>query len=372
MPCKRKKGEPKEAFLARFMEEMKDHIKDDKERMEAAEKEFEKDDMEEETFSLDNVEIFEAGKWNGDTYSERDLDDMVAAFEATKGALKPYLKLGHSNNQTLLQKDGYPAAGWITGIKRQGKKLLARLENVPEKIYKLINKKAYGRISSEIFWNLNFDGKKYRRALKAVALLGADTPEVHSLDDFINLYTEEYDAELKCYHILKDDTMDNEKILNDQIAELSKKVADLEKANESLMSENAELKEYTAKVEEEKRLSEVSTYLDGKLKDGYITPAQVKEFTALAMSEEVRTYTNGESQVVQSSSFDLVKKIIESGQKVVDFDKGTAGGDQTQKAYSKKPKSNEDETHEKIMNYVKENGVSYGEAYDIIAQEEVN
>ena len=38
-----------------------------------------------ETFDIDNKEIFATGQWNGDPYTEKDLDNMVHAFEELKG-----------------------------------------------------------------------------------------------------------------------------------------------------------------------------------------------------------------------------------------------------------------------------------------------
>src|SRR3990167_7323974 len=62
-----------------------------------------------ETFSVDGVEVFAAGTWNGDEYSQEHLDGIVAAFaDGLKEGIKPYLKLGHDKGQALLQKDGYP------------------------------------------------------------------------------------------------------------------------------------------------------------------------------------------------------------------------------------------------------------------------
>ena len=150
-------------------------------------KEFKKKNV----YDIDDVEIFSVGKWNGDEYTEQDLDDIVKAFNEIGGQIKPFLKLGHDNKQKLIQEDGLPSAGWITKLKRKGNKLVATFSNIPKKIKELIDKKAYGRISSEIYWNVKINNKNYRRALKAVALLGANTPAVNSLDDWVDLYTED-------------------------------------------------------------------------------------------------------------------------------------------------------------------------------------
>lgn len=322
-----------------------------------------------EVFNLDNVEIFETGTWHGDEYTTKDLDDMVSAFADTRDALKPHVKLGHSNNQSLLQKDGYPSAGWITGLKRQGEKLLARIENVPEKIYNLINSKAYGRISSEIYWNLKLNGQKHRRALKAIALLGADTPEVHSLDDFISLYTENFNGQLKIYDDKDEETnMSDDRIekLESELKEYSTKVSELENQYSDVLKENEELKKYAAKVEYDRELSEIKTYFDTQLNDGKITPSQYDYFIALSINDkEVKTYTNDKSNKIEGTSFELVKAIIENGSKQVDFSEDS----KHEKVEKKSELSDDEKLFEKINNYMKEHKVSYQDAFDVISME---
>ena len=140
------------------------------------------------TKDIKGVEIFAVGQWNGDEYTLKDLDQIVSSFEETKDYLKPYLKLGHSDDQQLLAEDSLPAAGWISNVYRKGSKLLADFCDMPSKIYDLVKKKAYARVSSEIFMNIKVNGKDYAKALKAVALLGGETPAVQTLEDIHALY----------------------------------------------------------------------------------------------------------------------------------------------------------------------------------------
>lgn len=141
-----------------------------------------------ESYSIKGVEIFEEGKHGGDEYSSEDLDSMVQAFGVV--GFKPPLKLGHTPKQKLLQNDGLPAAGWIERIYRQGKKLVADFSDIPRQIYELISRKAYDRVSAEVYWNYKDDNKdlKFPRVLKAVALLGSDIPEVTSLKAISEMY----------------------------------------------------------------------------------------------------------------------------------------------------------------------------------------
>lgn len=141
-----------------------------------------------ETFDINDVEIFAAGEWNGDHYTTKDLDTLVESFNKTKESLKPYLKLGHSDQQKLLAEDELPAAGWIANLRRIGEKLVADFVGVPKKIYELIKQGGYKRISSEIYINPKIAGQIYDKALKAVALLGGATPAVSNLKDIMALY----------------------------------------------------------------------------------------------------------------------------------------------------------------------------------------
>lgn len=138
---------------------------------------------------LNNMEIFRAGTWNGDTYSIADLDEMVLNFDKLKGEKSVPLKLGHTEKQKLLQEDGLPAAGWLTSLKRVGDKILADARDVPQRVFDLIQKGSYRKVSSEIYPNWqDANGGKYKNVLRAVALLGSDVPAVSGLADIQALY----------------------------------------------------------------------------------------------------------------------------------------------------------------------------------------
>lgn len=234
-----------------------------------------------ETVDFAGVPIWSTGTFNGDEYTVKDLDSMVQAQNALGDTLKPYLKLGHDESQKLVQKDGYPAAGWITNLKRIGQTLYADIKNVPKVIAELIQNKAYGRFSPEIYWNLKEGGHTYRRVLKALALLGADTPANGTIQDFISLYAAEYD-DLKTYSTLEDNTMEQEqlKAYVDEIAALKsykeqaeKKLAEAAETEKKYAAKVREhmVKEYSAKVE--------TMIIDAKDK---LTPAAEKPFRELA------------------------------------------------------------------------------------------
>jgi hypothetical protein len=123
---------------------------------------------------MDGIEIFASGRHNGDDYSDDDLDAMVEAFGALD--FKPPLKAGH-----VKDKPGMPALGWVDNLRREGSKLVADFIDMPDLVYEAIKDKLYNTVSSEIYWDFERAGKKFKRALKAVALLGADIPAVANL-----------------------------------------------------------------------------------------------------------------------------------------------------------------------------------------------
>jgi hypothetical protein len=143
--------------------------------------------------TIRGVEIFRTGVHNQDQYTERDLDDIVSAFNTLD--FRPAIKLGHDNTP------GVPAYGWVTNLRRNGDKLIADFRHVDEDVFKWIRQSKYTRLSPEIYFNLNRNGKRYRRALKAVALLGAEVPAVAGLrplqrmfagDDEVAIYSEPF------------------------------------------------------------------------------------------------------------------------------------------------------------------------------------
>lgn len=120
------------------------------------------------------VEIFRAGEWNGDKYSIEDIDEMVNAFGA-QGYAVP-LKFGHQ------EVPGGQAYGWVSNVYRVGDVMKADFKDIPEYVFDWVFlQHAYDAVSIEIYFNLKRNGKVFKRALKAVALLGSETPAVSGL-----------------------------------------------------------------------------------------------------------------------------------------------------------------------------------------------
>lgn len=120
-----------------------------------------------------NVEVFRVGQWNGERFGTSDLDSMVSAFGRV--GYTPPVKLGHDDSP------GAMAFGWVSNLRRVGDKLLANLVDVPDSLIAMIRAKRYDSVSVEIFNDLVRDGVKFVRALKAIAILGAQIPGVSGL-----------------------------------------------------------------------------------------------------------------------------------------------------------------------------------------------
>lgn len=136
------------------------------------------------------VEIFATGHWGGLDWTEADLDQMVANYARLQDAIKPPVKLGHDDKQILAQTDGQPALGWVAGLRRMGSKLIADIADMPTFLREALRKGAYRRVSSEIYpafeattAEKNLHSGVIGNVLSAVAVLGADAPEVKTLQD---------------------------------------------------------------------------------------------------------------------------------------------------------------------------------------------
>ena len=135
---------------------------------------FEYDGLREYSNTIKGVEIFSSGTHNGDDYTAKDLDQMVSAFKELD--YSPAIKIGHSKDTP-----GAPSYGWVRNLRRVGEKLYADFEDMHDSVVDALRKRLYDRVSAEIYFNLKRGGKTFSRALKAVALLGAEVPAVAKL-----------------------------------------------------------------------------------------------------------------------------------------------------------------------------------------------
>lgn len=262
--------------------------------------------------TLHDVEIFATGKHNGDVYTAADLDAMVEAFNELD--FKPALKAGHT------EAPGTPALGYVDNLRREGEKLVGDIVDVPDSVNAQIAKKSFSRVSAEIYWNFERAGKTFKRALKAVALLGAEVPGVAGLKPLSAAFAE-IKAEVRNYDReplnFNNETGDNDIMNAEEKAAYEAKVKrEAEAAAEAKYKAEADAKikaetearekqyaadrkadqDRIARMEAERRDEKIT-----KLVDSCAIPAvrpMLRAFAELAMTGEAATkkYTVGEKK----------------------------------------------------------------------------
>jgi len=405
-------GEKKEDFIKRFMsdEKMKSEFPDDNERLAIANKKFDEKSFEDvqedsinyemETVDLNNVAIFSTGKWEGkgsakggDNITESTLDSWVDSFKKIGSKIKPRMRITHdpSVSKSILNT---ASLGWITDLKRNGNELLADFKSVPRKVANLIEKKAFGRFSPGIYDTINVNGNNFNNVLEHVALLGADLPANMDLDGFIDLYSTDYDLNELKYYVNKIDVKDNimpdiktfEKEYKDsqdliiekdlEIKNYESKIEVLDSKTKELEKENSDLKADIEKTQYESKQELVKFYLDEKVKEKKITPAQIPHYFGMAMNGNKMEYSyiEGDKQkTIEGDGFEFVKGILDNASEIAEFS-NVEESDHTEKDKAKQfeNKTEDDILDEKVKEYMKENdGVTYVDALrEINYQEE--
>lgn len=346
--------------------------------------------------SITGVEVFAAGKWNGDEYTVADLDEMVRAFNENKARIKPSLKLGHDPDQKLLQKDGYPAAGWIGRLYREGSKLVADFVDMPEKIYELVKRRAYRKVSSEIYWNIEVAGRKYKRFLSAVSMLGGDMPAVGCLDDIMALYgvrkadrlgtyatggaeltiktytvdlsseatrMSKTEAEIKLEVELKQ-AQEESKSYSEELAEKKSAIAEKEKEIETLRKFKEESEKRAAEAEKLAAETKLDSFVSEMEKEGLVTLA-MKPYVRQLIGEDKKEYSfDGDKKKI--SKQEVMREILKlhAAAEAVNFSENGKRGDDTGS------KAKESDLDQKIRKYAADNKVTYGDAYRAILKQE--
>jgi len=158
------------------------------------------------TVDIPDVEILAVGKWHGSvtrTYKLETLQNLVKSFKALLADrelnYEPPLKLGHDDDQAIIQESGFPSIGWVQALRVKGDKLVADFKGVPKKLADVIKAGGYKKVSSELYFDYSIGGKTWPAVLKAVALLGADVPAVKTIADIRAAYDENAIPEVVVY-----------------------------------------------------------------------------------------------------------------------------------------------------------------------------
>lgn len=334
-----------------------------------------------QTFDLEGVEVFSVGTWNGNKIDMAYLQELKKSFDETRGMLRPYLKLGHDDNQKLLQKDGFAAAGFVKDLRIEGKKLVADFTELPKKIFNLIMRKAYNKVSCEIYHNVDIEGNRFGKWLGAVSLLGANTPGVMNLSDIlgnfslnkIKHFTESGETPTIIEYVTTEskrgesmEKTEREIQLEAELAAAQEKAekysADLE-ASEGKITEletaNQEQAEKIAAAEAKEAEAKVDSFISEKLTT--VSPA-MKPMVKALLGEDKEEYSFEDEK--KFSKQDLIKEMLELHAKAleVNLEETSIRGKED---FSK---NSEDEQLEKIETYAKENEVSFADAYKAIVK----
>jgi hypothetical protein len=331
---------------------------------------------------IKDVEIFSEGVWNGNEITEADLDTLVRSFEQTKESVRPFLKLGHNEEQALLKADGLPAAGWIDNLRKVGTKLVCDFVDVPKKIAELIDLKAYRSVSSEIFHNIEINGERFSKMLAAVALLGQDTPGVMNLSDILSMYgfeVKSFNNNKKNSVIINftEDKMPQKTALEEKLekdladakkanADLTKKVETYSAKDQELADKDEKLKAQEKKIEQYKKKeaeaieaakkAKIEKYASELEKENLATPA-MKDHVIALVGPEKDNYSIGDKKI--EGRQELLKETLKLFKAAMDvnLNEGTDKG-----------QSADDSVEETIQKYMAEHKVDYKTAFKACAK----
>ncbi len=143
----------------------------------------------EELNDIKSVEILRTGIIRGKPVSTGFIDKLIANTKELmgRGLHTAPGKLGHDDDQLFARMSGLPATGWVESLRRDGDRLIADFKDMPNLVLEALEKKLFKKISSEVWFEVNDPetGRKMGPALRAVAFLGADIPEIKGLRAFL-------------------------------------------------------------------------------------------------------------------------------------------------------------------------------------------
>lgn len=131
--------------------------------------------------AIRNAELFEAGKWNGKSYTEKDLDQIAANFEEHQSprSKKRMMRVGLVKDHV---SNSGPKFGTITRLFREGRKLLFDAEEIDPAVAEEIKTGRFGDLSAELYQEAPEGIHAKGMMLRRVALLGAEPPKIKGLN----------------------------------------------------------------------------------------------------------------------------------------------------------------------------------------------
>lgn len=309
-----------------------------------------KEDNGTKMYTVEKVEIFAEGRWNGYAFSLTHLEFIAKTFADLGDRHKVPLKLGHNKEQPLT--DGMFAIGWVDDVWVEAGKLMARFVDVPEIVFKAITSNLYRKVSIELDLDVTHKGKHYDYVLSAVALLGSELPAVNTLKDISHYVAERaefsskgrlsftaldnYGNVLKEANIMSITKEEMEARLAAQKAELTANFERQQQGETSKLEQELQAeKEKTAKFEREAKereqaqakqkiemaRKEVTGILDKGVKDMTITAAQKESY--------VKLFGVDNDEQVANIDKDELKKLVGADTKKFSKEHTMSEGDDT-------------------------------------------
>lgn len=272
---------------------------------------------------LKNVQIFASGLHRGKVFVEAHIDKIIENFEKFGAKIKPPMVLGHDEKQPILQNSGLPSLGTVVpgSVRKLNEggitKLIADFVNVPELARKAIELKRYSRISSELYTDFEHEGTKHGLALRRVALLGADIPEVKTLADVVNLGEEGGDFLLSEGNEIEDEgDEDMTKKEFDKIIKKMQEQLDAQKA------ENTSMKTQLASTASKAHTAAIAAFCEKQVAAGKFLPAWkelgVENFMSRLDGTAVTKYAEGD-EAKEVSALAFFQAFIEQLPPMVEF-----------------------------------------------------
>ena len=315
-------SEPEKDFISRCMSALAGEFPDDKQRSAVCYRQF-RGDSANHAQSLTGVEVFRPGRWNGKDYTDQDIDDLVSSFN-NLGYVPP-VKLGHDD------ASGAMAYGWVKNLRKDAGKAIADLTDLPDEIYNAIKNKRYNALSAEIFFNLQRDKQTFRRALKAIALLGAEIPAVSGLkplSESIAYCTKDYEE----IHFQGNDNMDEVTKLKEEITTLKATIAEqsdkktMDKMSQQIADREADITKAATRI-----AALEAQLLESKIADKVSKiqlPVYKEAFTALYKEvnlSKVVKFAEGD-KTIEKILDDLITKISKDASSLF-VERGNGGAD---------------------------------------------
>lgn len=261
---------------------------------------------------IKNKELFKAGTYKGQTYTEKDIESLVSNtnYLIENHGFKIPIKLGHDNNSELselfkdmLESDSMPAFGHVENIRVEGSSAVGDLVNIPEPLFNLIDKNFFCKKSPEIWKTYKIKDKTLGFVLDSIALLGAAQPEIP------DLFTKE------CEDIQKgENIMPGTQLTEDQIkAQFLKEQEEAAKKQEEFAKKEQAIKD----ADEKAKLAEEARKKAEEELANFKANAKKKEFEAKA--EELAK--NGTILPYQKKALVAVLEKIGDSQDVIKFSK---------------------------------------------------